>query len=293
MTEETKEARKQAPRAIVLAVYIGFATGFIFLIAATFCMGNVEDIASTSTGVPIIEVFYVSTGNVGGSSALATLILVIGVGASNGLTATAGRSIYAFARDNGLPFSGFLSKVHQTNATPINGLGAAVFVQMALIAIYFGAVQGFQTVIAIAVEGFCRSIQAFPAWRVANTHHRHLICYPTSGSTSFSHDLGTCASDRCAIQSWADEHPPQHHRPSVSALHHHHFQLPDCVSRQQREHELHICGRRRHYAHCTGDVADDRSQAFSWSREWRYYCITQRAGGNRGSPQSQYTRIII
>jgi len=189
MTEEIKEARKQAPRAIVLAVYIGFVTGFIFLIVATFCMGDVGNMASTSTGVPIIEIFYFSTGNVAGASALATLILVIGAGASNALTATAGRSVYAFARDNGLPFSGFLSKVHQTNATPINGLGAAVFVQMALIAIYFGAVEGFYTVIAIATEGFCGSIQAYPGRRVANTYHRHLLRYPTHGTASFSHDL--------------------------------------------------------------------------------------------------------
>lgn len=157
MTEEVKDARRQAPRAIVLAVYIGFFTGFVFLVAACFCMGDVDAMASTSTGVPIIEIFRHSTGSNAGATGLASLILLVGLGASNGLTATGGRSIYAFARDRGLPFSHTLSRVQPGNATPVNALCAAVGVQFVLLAIYFGAVQGFVTVISIATEGFCTS----------------------------------------------------------------------------------------------------------------------------------------
>lgn len=156
MTEEVKDARRQAPRAIVMAVYIGFVTGFIYLIAACFCMGDVADMASGSTGSPVIEIFRHSTGTEVGATGLTSLIVVIGLGASNGLTATGGRSIYAFARDRGLPFSNFLSKVNERNATPVNALCAAAFVQCVLLAIYFGAAQGFSTVIAIATEGFCK-----------------------------------------------------------------------------------------------------------------------------------------
>lgn len=157
MTEEVKNARREAPRAIVMSVYIGFVTGFIFLIVACFCMGDVADMASSTTGVPVIEIFRHSTGSEAGATGLASLIVVIGLGASNGLTATGGRSVYAFARDRGLPFSSFLSRVKKSNSTPVNALGAAVLVQFILLAIYFGAVQGFSTVIAIATEGFCKS----------------------------------------------------------------------------------------------------------------------------------------
>jgi choline transport protein len=153
MTEEIKDARKQAPRAIVLSVYIGFVTGFVFLVAACFCIGDVEAVATGPTGVPLIEIFRFSTGEAG-ASGLAALIVVVGYGASYGLTATGGRAVYAFARDHGLPFSSFFAKVRTSNATPVNGLCLTVAVQWALLAIYFGAVQGFNTVIAIATEGF-------------------------------------------------------------------------------------------------------------------------------------------
>lgn len=153
LVEEVKDARKQAPRAIVMAVYIGFFTGFVFLIAATFCMGPVEEMAATSTGVPAIEIFFHSGGRAA-ATALASLKLIVGFGASIGLTATGGRVVFAFARDHGLPFSGFLSKVHAKSATPVNALCAAAAVQAALIAIYFGASQGFETVISMATQGF-------------------------------------------------------------------------------------------------------------------------------------------
>lgn len=66
MTEEIKNARKQAPRAIVLAVYMGFITGFIWLIALSFCIGDLDTTATTATGVPVIEIIFNSTGSVAG-----------------------------------------------------------------------------------------------------------------------------------------------------------------------------------------------------------------------------------
>jgi choline transport protein len=59
MTEEIKNARKQAPRAIIMSVYIGFFTGFIWLIALCFCIGDLEATGSTPTGVPVIEIIFI------------------------------------------------------------------------------------------------------------------------------------------------------------------------------------------------------------------------------------------
>lgn len=77
MTEEIVNARKEAPRAIVLSVWIGAATGFVFLIAACFCIGSIEGVAGSATGVPIIQIFYDSTQSVAGSTCLTVLLIVI------------------------------------------------------------------------------------------------------------------------------------------------------------------------------------------------------------------------
>ncbi|KAK5135566.1 hypothetical protein LTR08_005046 [Meristemomyces frigidus] len=154
MTEEIMDARKQAPRAIILSVYIGAVTGFVFLVAACFCIGDIATTAESATGVPIVQIFYDSTASVAGASCLTVLLIVICLGASNALTAEGGRAVFAFARDHGLPFSRVWSKVEKKKQIPVFALCLTVAVQLALNSIYFGTLTGFNTVVSIATEGF-------------------------------------------------------------------------------------------------------------------------------------------
>lgn len=163
--QEIKHARRQAPRAIIYSVYIGALTGFIFLIASCFCMGSIESTAATPTLVPMIAILYNSTQSIAGTSCLTVLFTVICLGAGNALTAEGGRAVFAFARDQGLPFSDTLAKVDRKNFVPVYALCLTAVVQLALDSIYFGTVTGFNTVISIATEGFCEltSFAAFGA----------------------------------------------------------------------------------------------------------------------------------
>jgi choline transport protein len=124
MTEEMKDARKDAPKAIIWAVWIGAITGFIFLVAVCFCIVDIDAAASSPTGVPIFQIFESST--------------------------------RSFARDGGLPFSGFFSKVNHQSHVPVNAICLVVVINMALMSIYFGSVTGFSTILAISTEGFCK-----------------------------------------------------------------------------------------------------------------------------------------
>jgi choline transport protein len=154
MTEEIKNARKQAPRAIVMAVYIGFFTGFIWLIALCFCIGDLEATGATATGVPVIEIIFNSTGNVAGTCTLASMIAIIATVCANSLMAEGSRAVYAFSRDNGLPFSEVLSKV-SSRSVPVYAVLLTAIVQMGFNSIYFGTTTGFNTIVAIATQGFC------------------------------------------------------------------------------------------------------------------------------------------
>lgn len=156
MTEEMKSASKEAPKAIILSVVLGAVTGFAFLLTLCFCIGDIDTTANTSTGVPVIQIFYDSTGSKAGTCVLASMITVIVIVAGNNLLAEGSRSVYAFARDHGLPFSGVLSKVQTKHRIPLNAILLTLIVQLALDAIDFGTTTGFETVIAISTEGFCK-----------------------------------------------------------------------------------------------------------------------------------------
>ncbi|KAI9809984.1 MAG: hypothetical protein M1827_006751 [Pycnora praestabilis] len=154
MTEEMNNAQKEGPRAIVLSVYIGAFTGFIFLISVCFCIGDIESTATSTTGVPLIQIFYDSTNSVVGTCILSSLIAVIVLVCANALLAEGSRSLYAFARDHGLPFSHIFSQVEPKKQVPVYAILLAAAFQMALNSIYFGTLTGFNTVVSIATEGF-------------------------------------------------------------------------------------------------------------------------------------------
>lgn len=176
MSEELKEPEKQAPQAIILSVYLGAVTGFIFLISAFFCVssctlstfscqpsqtkprhlqiGDLEATALTPTGVPLIQIFYDSTGSINGATTLAAMITIIVLICANSLMAEGSRALWAFARDHGLPFSSVFAKVEPRSQVPVFAILLCMLIQMALNSIYFASYTGFSTVISIATFGF-------------------------------------------------------------------------------------------------------------------------------------------
>ena len=229
MTEELKEASRAAPRAIIMSVYIGAVTGFVFLVAVCFCIGDITSTAQSTTGVPLIQIFYDSTQSVVGACFLGSLITVIGIISANALLAEGSRSLYAFARDHGLPFSKVFAKVEPTRQVPVNAILLGAGVQIALNSIYFGTTTGFNTVISIATEGFCEYIgiglhnfQNF----TDTIKYRPLVCDALIGAHSRSIHW-PCKSPLRPIYSWKVWPCTQYHRFCLSRFYLHYFQLSD------------------------------------------------------------------
>jgi hypothetical protein len=111
MSEEVENASVTVPRAIMLGVFINGTLGFGMLLATLFCLGNVDDILSAPYLYPFIEIFVASTGSVSGSTAMASLIVLLSFCTTIGLMASSSRMTWSFARDHGLPGWEALSKV--------------------------------------------------------------------------------------------------------------------------------------------------------------------------------------
>lgn len=156
MTEEMKDAKKDAPKAIIWAVWVGTVTGFLFLIALMFCIVDVDTAASTPTGEPFIAILQQATGSTAGAAVLATLVTIIALVSLCFLSAQSSRVVFAFARDRGLPFSYVISRVNPRSHVPVNSIILVTTVNIALISIYFGSITGFNTVLAVSTEAFCK-----------------------------------------------------------------------------------------------------------------------------------------
>ena len=92
-------------------IFINGALGFAMYIVILFCFGNVTDTLDTPTGWPFIQIFYNSTQSKAGATAMTSLLIAMYIFATFGFLASASRQAWAFARDNGLPFSDIFKRV--------------------------------------------------------------------------------------------------------------------------------------------------------------------------------------
>lgn len=58
-------------------------SGFAYIIAILFCITDLESVANSITGVPILEIYYQATNNKIGASCLQTLLMLCQVYASS------------------------------------------------------------------------------------------------------------------------------------------------------------------------------------------------------------------
>ena len=157
LSEEMRNARRDVPKAIVASVYVGSITGFVFLISLCFCIVDIDAVAATPTGVPFFAILQQATNSNGLAGFLAGCVTVISLISLCFLATQSSRVIFAFARDGGLPFSKVISRIDPKTHTPNVAILLVLVVNVALLAIYFGSVEGFSTVAAICTEAFCKS----------------------------------------------------------------------------------------------------------------------------------------
>jgi amino acid transporter len=139
VAEETLGARVASAWGIFLSVAVSAIVGFVFLFALTTHLPSLsalfpealDDSATYSQyyfggGVAVIEILKYNLGQLGDvlSAGIAIAMAFCGLSA----VASAGRMLYAFSRDDGLPGAGWLKKVSHRYRTPANSLTAIVVV---------------------------------------------------------------------------------------------------------------------------------------------------------------------
>lgn len=107
------------PLAMIGSILINGVLGFAFIIALLFCIQDLSAALTTTTGFPIIEIFYQATrGNSHAASAMTCALIVMACLATVPCVASATRVLWALARDSGVPFSETLSRVDEKRGVP-------------------------------------------------------------------------------------------------------------------------------------------------------------------------------
>ncbi|KAJ4244554.1 hypothetical protein NW762_014409 [Fusarium torreyae] len=76
LTEEMPNPSRDAPRAMLLAIVVGGVTGLVFIVVILFCLTDPVSVLSTSTGMPIVELFLQSTKSRAAATILALMLSI-------------------------------------------------------------------------------------------------------------------------------------------------------------------------------------------------------------------------
>ncbi|KAL1845287.1 hypothetical protein VTK73DRAFT_741 [Phialemonium thermophilum] len=151
MAEEMRDARKNLPFVLISTVCLGFVTMMVTTIAICFCIIDLDAVLATTTGVPILEVFYQATKNKGASIFLLSIMLYLACGAVVGSQQTANRLIWAFARDGALPFSHRLQSIHPRRKVPVQAALLCWAIIAVLGFVYLGSSTAFNALVGCNV----------------------------------------------------------------------------------------------------------------------------------------------
>jgi urea carboxylase system permease len=122
LSEETKDPRTTAPKAIINALLVSFVGGGLMILAALLAAPSLDDPLLSTEGIAWVLTSQLDTwlGK--------TLLIIVAVAifsATLAIQASASRVMFSMARDNRLPFGSFLAKVNKRTGTPL-GTGATV-----------------------------------------------------------------------------------------------------------------------------------------------------------------------
>ncbi|TXT06963.1 uncharacterized protein COLE_06294 [Cutaneotrichosporon oleaginosum] len=118
LVEEMPRPYIHAPRVMVLAIVLGAATSWVFMIVILFSLQDFDTVLSATTG-PLLQIYYQATSSRVGATCLMMFNLVAMVLAGQGILTVSSRLVLTFARDRGLGPASLIAGVHPRLKAPV------------------------------------------------------------------------------------------------------------------------------------------------------------------------------
>lgn len=167
MSEEVKDAARQIPKAMMTVYVVNFSVILIVYVTLAYHIPSVEDSLNDPTLYPAVYVLRQAWGPAGVTAILVLTTLVL-IASNITYLAAVTRDLFAFARDGGLPFSSWLSRVDKGRAIPVNATVLSSGIAILLSLIYIGSPVAFYAITALGsvalLQCYCVSIGCL-LWR--------------------------------------------------------------------------------------------------------------------------------
>ncbi|KAH7067219.1 amino acid/polyamine transporter I [Paraphoma chrysanthemicola] len=172
MSDEVRQARVRVPRSMIFSVVVNATMQFLYMLTVLFCIGDVDTVSTSP--LPIIQVYYQAIGSRAVTNLFVFMFAFILFVSFFNVFASVSRLLWAFSRDNGLPFSRVFAKVHPKLKMPVNALCAVATCLCLLGLINIGSSTAFNAFISLPALALYMSY-FFPIfflfWRRLSTNH--------------------------------------------------------------------------------------------------------------------------
>ncbi|KAF2817414.1 amino acid transporter [Mytilinidion resinicola] len=153
MSEETAKAAQTIPRIIVTTVLINASLAWLSLLLFLFAIKDINLAISTPTGYAILEIFRQLTNSTTSATLMMCAMLTISIAAMFGTLASVSRLTWAFARDEGLPFSNYFKYVDPKYQIPTRAVSLVSVVIILLSLINIGSSVALNAVLSLSTIG--------------------------------------------------------------------------------------------------------------------------------------------
>ncbi|KAJ5267107.1 hypothetical protein N7478_009915 [Penicillium angulare] len=148
MSEEIKDAGRNVPVAMWWGYFSNGIMAAILLIAYLFATPSVEDSLDDASGFPLLYVFKQMTSTAGVNGLMSIIILPV-IFSNVMFNASTSRQTWAFARDKGLPLSGWIGKIDSKRKIPTNAIILSCTISCLLALINIGSSTAFNAIISL------------------------------------------------------------------------------------------------------------------------------------------------
>ncbi|EJP66294.1 GABA permease [Beauveria bassiana ARSEF 2860] len=148
MSEEVREASDAVPKIMLSVLVYNFSATLLVTVTLGYHMPNVREALDDPSTYPVVHVLLKSMSRPWATALLAVISLLLTLGNVSYLAAVS-RDLFAFARDNGMPFSNWLSKVDKKRRIPTNAYIFCGIFSSALSLIYIGSPLAFYAITSL------------------------------------------------------------------------------------------------------------------------------------------------
>src|SRR5215469_3475514 len=161
MSEEVKDASKSVPKAMITVYIVNFLLIFPAILTVCYHITSLEDALEDPTAYPTIYVLRQAM-STGWMTAMLVIIVLLFIFSNITYLAAVTRDPFAFARDQGFPFSDWISRVDNKRHIPQNAVILTSIISISLGLIYIGSPVAFYAITSLLtvalLQCYCLSI---------------------------------------------------------------------------------------------------------------------------------------